>query len=272
MKNIFDIDMDQDNEVKTDGDGLVTERVPADLAAQIERYQDTVIASVKLFVGPIWMRVIQYVALFLGLLFVGVGVKIAFEGLVLWLFLVGGALLAVALALFIRTAVLEKKAENSEEEQAMDRRRDQLEAAVRAALNVSPEAKDVEVLFHGYEIKGEPDSPKRKEQEWDNGMKTLDADGENLYLSDWDDRYTIPRSTLSRIEYEKKKLALPFWIKGGEPKAYGLKQKDDGSVTLPGHYRVVFNWNGEEWFFAVPPYEIEYVAEIAGLPIPETAQ
>jgi len=96
-----------------------------------------------------------------------------------------------------------------------------------------------------------------------------------LCISDFQDVYGIPVSEIVRIEQGKKRIMATGWNKMQEPtdkcfKQYRLSVNAYGTVFMKP-YIMTIKHGDEEFELFIPPYEMEKICFLCGLPFPVAA-
>lgn len=97
---------------------------------------------------------------------------------------------------------------------------------------------------------------------------------EVLCLADATHRYEIPLCELRRLRRVKKPLVLQGWNKDESTKAefykpYKLTVDEYGRVRTRAYGLLELNHAGTDWALWLPPYELNYISALTGLPITE---
>ena len=150
--------------------------------------------------------------------------------------------------------------EQAEEEEA---------ARVKAELEIPEDAKDIDFLSFFY--KEDEDGP-FPIKPFD--FMTLEmfafADDKALHIADYNDVYSISKSSIKGIEKVEKETTLLGWSKDesfDSPKyaEYEIKENDEGFVVIPYYYSVKIESDGDEFELIIPPYEVDELSRLAGL-------
>lgn len=145
--------------------------------------------------------------------------------------------------------------------------------ALFAELNVSSDAKDVDILSFFYKIKNGDIKAEAKGMQiaqYYNFNYKIFADSENFYMANLEEKYAFPLSSLRTIRTVKKHIILFSWNKEekynkGVYKQYKLQMDDGGKIHCNKYHIMEFEHNGEIWGIYFPDYELPSFEEITGL-------
>ena len=95
-----------------------------------------------------------------------------------------------------------------------------------------------------------------------------------LCLADLENRYELPISVLRRLKKVKKPLVIQGWNKEeklSDPfyKPYKLTMDNYERVHTKSYGLLELNHDGVDWALWLPPYELNYISALTGLPITE---
>lgn len=95
-----------------------------------------------------------------------------------------------------------------------------------------------------------------------------------LCLADLENRYELPISALRRLKKVKKPLVIQGWNKEeklSDPfyKPYKLTMDSYGRVHTKAYGLLELTHEGVDWAVWLPPYELNYISALTGLPITE---
>ena len=139
---------------------------------------------------------------------------------------------------------------------------------VRAELSIPDDARDMDILSFFY----------REDENGPFPIKPFDfmtlemfafADGECVHVADYNDVYSISKSSIKGIEKIEKETTLLGWSKdesfdSPEYAEYGIKENDEGFIVIPYYYSVRIE-DEEEFELLIPPYEAEEFKKLAGI-------
>lgn len=251
------------------GDFWIKDRVSEEVEAQTEQMMEKALEADAMMKPPLWTTVLAAI-LAVGILPL-LWVMQRQEKIVWWAAALGILLCVGFFVLSWYREHYKKRMASSEtyrQEKDYEGRGEEL---VRQYFGIAPDAPKVDVLLPLVS----DDTLKEGESEEDRERflhdMVLEKGADHVYLSDWEERYALPKECFLRIQ-PAEKPAVTFWDKKEAPEAYGLKKKDKyGDVKIP-MYMVVLEWEGEEFYFAVASYDIAAVAEATGLQVPKEAQ
>lgn len=95
-----------------------------------------------------------------------------------------------------------------------------------------------------------------------------------LCLADLENRYELPISAMRRLKMVKKPLVIQGWNKEeklNDPfyKPYKLTTDNYERVHTKSYGLLELNHDGVDWAVWLPPYELNYISALTGLPITE---
>lgn len=165
-----------------------------------------------------------------------------------------------------------KKVLESEENQVVSNRVDNVLNVIDMELGVPSTAVKVDLLTFAYKLKnGEPVAKER-------GMMTtpyvnfeykLFVENGNIYIVDTDTKYVIDGKSIKGISTVNKRIGVVMWnkeisFKDGVYKPYKISSNDNGIFFKPYHI-LKFEHNGELWGIWFPCYELPVFEHITGL-------
>ena len=95
-----------------------------------------------------------------------------------------------------------------------------------------------------------------------------------LCLADLENRYELPIAAMRRLKMVKKPLVIQGWNKEeklNDPfyKPYKLTMDNYERVHTKSYGLLELNHDGVDWALWLPPYELNYISALTGLPITE---
>ena len=95
-----------------------------------------------------------------------------------------------------------------------------------------------------------------------------------LCLADLENRYELPISAMRRLKMVKKPLVIQGWNKAeklNDPfyKPYKLTMDNYERVHTKSYGLLELSHDGVDWALWLPPYELNYISALTGLPITE---
>ena len=200
----------------------------------------------------------------------------AFENAPFIFWLMGGC----GMVWLVLTILTNRKAKNvmAGEDFSMSTRRLESEIdRVFRELQVPEDAKEVDVVQLTYR--------------WKNGTVKISTTGSEttpytnvslrvfrredvLCLADLENRYELPISAMRRLKMVKKPLVIQGWNKEerlNDPfyKPYKLTMDNYERVHTKSYGLLELNHDGVDWALWLPPYELNYISALTGLPITE---
>lgn len=283
MKPLFGIDLTQDkHNERSNCQAFLVDTVSPESSAALDRAVSDAQKLQKKTSLPIILQIVMTVCAILPVSFV-LGFLRAFsenDDLTLaQAFQNAGELLAVAvvfflifLALLIYSKTRKKRIAAEMNAETLEKRLEQMTAAVYNELGVPENAPAVELLVFGYQMKdGEvkPKAVKAGVGPYANIEFRVYTEGGRLYIADVTSKYAVDRSALRNIRMVKKAIRLPAWIKP-VPHDYGVYKQfkitvDQYGVYMKYHYALEFEQDGELWGIYFPSYELPAIKEILGI-------
>lgn len=95
-----------------------------------------------------------------------------------------------------------------------------------------------------------------------------------LCLADLENRYELPIAAMRRLKMVKKPLVIQGWNKAeklNDPfyKPYKLTMDNYGRIRTKNYGLLELSHDGVDWALWLPPYELNYISALTGLPITE---
>lgn len=200
----------------------------------------------------------------------------AFENAPFIFWLMGGC----GMVWLVLTILTNRKAKNVMEGEGFGQSTRRLEGEIDRVfreLQVPEDAKQVDVVQLTYR--------------WKNGTVKISTTGSEttpytnvslrvfrredvLCLADLENRYELPISAMRRLKMVKKPLVIQGWNKEeklNDPfyKPYKLTMDNYERVHTKSYGLLELNHDGVDWALWLPPYELNYISALTGLPITE---
>ena len=200
----------------------------------------------------------------------------AFENAPFIFWLMGGC----GMVWLVLTILTNRKAKNVMEGEGFGQSTRRLEGEIDRVfreLQVPEDAKQVDVVQLTYR--------------WKNGTVKISTTGSEttpytnvalrvfrredvLCLADLENRYELPISAMRRLKMVKKPLVIQGWNKAeklNDPfyKPYKLTMDNYERVHTKSYGLLELNHDGVDWALWLPPYELNYISALTGLPITE---
>ncbi|MBQ8355445.1 MAG: hypothetical protein IJY40_07480 [Oscillospiraceae bacterium] len=200
----------------------------------------------------------------------------AFENAPFIFWLMGGC----GIVWLVLTILTNRKAKNVMEGEGFGQSTRRLEGEIDRVfreLQVPEDAKQVDVVQLTYR--------------WKNGTVKISTTGSEttpytnvslrvfrredvLCLADLENRYELPISAMRRLKMVKKPLVIQGWNKEeklSDPfyKPYKLTMDNYERVHTKSYGLLELNHDGVDWALWLPPYELNYISALTGLPITE---
>ncbi len=278
LKNLFSIDLTNDPKSKViDGECFVSRQVSGALLDKMRLMQDQDNAFSKEANLPIPLRILRWVCTTYVMLMLFVSIKVVlFDGVSFerafsnagYLYVgavaaLGGWLILARIAQNRRRAVEAKATELDFEtvyEEALKE--------VQKVLALPEESVFVDVLCRDYKMKNGKAARANILFDYINRSYYLFREGENLCFADEEKVIAIPISEIHDVEKVKKSVSISDWNKEEsyrDPKyrGYGIRESNGFLIVKPYYSLKV----GEDYEILIPNYDLELVAELAGLEI-----
>lgn len=271
MKNIFGIHKGTN---KSDGSVFVVRSVDTEQQESMSQTATDGYELEKKASLPGWLSVIKGICAFLfaivALSTLKAGFKAAWNNAA-WLLVCGGICGIVALVLFIVGKIKEKKTEPKAD--AFIERANTDEEISKQQLNIPATALPTDILSFLYKEKnGKIKICTSVFSEYILTPVYAFFENGNLCFADLNDVYAIPVSEIISIEQRKKRTTAMGWNKMQPPtdkyfKRYKISTNAYGTVFMKP-YAVTVRHGEQDFEFFLPPYEIEKICSLCGLPLP----
>ncbi len=190
-----------------------------------------------------------------------------------WLFWLGGGCLFVWLLLTIIGARKETKVLDADESSQVFDDFGKTCDAIFSELDVPENAKEIDVLYFYYKVKGDDIKVCEKGLQvapYINPVFRVFADSVNLYFANLEEKYAIPLSSIKSITSVKKTISILEWNKDepynkGIYKQYKLSENNYGSIICKNYHILNFEHDNELWGIYIPCYELPVIEELTGL-------
>lgn len=281
MKHFLCYDHTEDSEnLIPDGQEFLVEKPPEELYAKLEKAVDKeldrmlkVHFNIPLFLAAILSGGIAYIILsvfFTEILKGNVALIQAITNAPL--LFVGGCLALIICIISAVAAHKKNKADKEKAEQFEFKDSDIISAELLRTLGVPDGLGDTEILSFNYIYNGEECVPTADEfgETYFTECYCLFTDSENLYLVRTDGKYSIPLSSLRGIRKVYTEITLACWSRDESRKAedfarYEITEAEDESITMPYHYSLDFDADGESWQLYFPSFELPTFEKLTGL-------
>ena len=284
MKPFIGIDITENKKNdKINGKEFVVQETSKALYEAYDKATDEVGVFHKKAAMPLWFRIIHKI--------IGVGALIVSTSIVKivlnkdgietfvkvlkempWFVLLG----VVCWAIFgVMTIIGRKKIKTvaeSDEYNHTQSKAESLSNSVYAELGVPPQAPFVDILSFQYKIKDGKLKPKGKDAKtvpFINIAFKIHSDGENLYLTEMENKYAFAFSEMKGIKIIKERGFVQAWNKDedfnkGEYKQYKITKNDYGYYFK--HYCILeLEHNCELWEIYFPDYELPIFEQVTGI-------
>ena len=284
MKNLFAVNLTDEDNVVAPADGYVCRRTGEELAQKMEAHSDEMTEEVGKatrswphFIGMGAAVVAGFVCVTVWDALVEEAESFAAAPVATWLWL-AGALAAVAAFILVGRSyskLVTARLETDEMQTAADQAEDYFRLS-RIEMGVPADAARIDVLSYSYVVKKGKEKPQRISNEHYTAVE-LDVFVEegNLMLADASVLYALPLSAVTGVRKIEGGTRVYCWNKEEQPKEepykpYRIRYDDEEDVfTLRAVYAV--EWAGEDVELLVPDYEWERVVQpLTGLSVTST--
>ena len=281
MKPIFAIDISSDKKnEKMNGGEFIVKTVAKQSAKAFEERQEKLEKSIEATKLPLWMRIVQTLCGFFGLIVAAATVKAGFETAIRnapLLVFAGGVCIVVWGILFFAS---KQKAKSASKENRIDDQTESLAENMQGLydeLGVPESALSVDVLTFRYKLKnGVPvakEAPLQPAPYINIDVKMYKDNG-GLCIADAESVYRFDISELREIKTVNKRISVMCWNKEGDPrkgefKQYKMTVNNMGCVYFKPYYILEIEHGGEIYGVYFPVYELEAFKKLIGLPAQE---
>ena len=263
-KNLFSMDVSKDDsqyecqQFKVRGISAALKKESDELNEELDKYIEKAInSSLFLPMIKVFLPVIAVFLFAIGIYFYSLGsVVVAIVML---------ALAGVSIGLIKTLSRVEKNKEEKRAEKDNDftRRQESFERASRSYLNVPDSAPEIDVFTNLY------GSEYFEDGEFGNCPMTVFGEDGKLCFYCENGIYGIPTEKIEEIAYVVRDTTFFSWEKeepfdSEEYAEYGMKEDDDGVVSIGAYYSVRFSDGGEDYEIVIPPYDIDEILKITG--------
>lgn len=274
MKNIFSIDVTDENNKITDGDIFVIQRAPKELSDKVNDLSDEVI-NIALKTGlPLYLEIIKVLFLIaagiIGIVLVTLWEEMSIaEIMAKHSFLV---LLAVfcGLAYGILEFIDRRRTKELMETSNTQRLESELEKASDEIIRLYNKPKDapvVDVMFTTYKAK------KITHSELCNYLTESPSayvEDDRLYLITLNAKYGIPLKEITGAHCINKKVSTDAWNKDephnkGKYKEFKIKEDEYGRVCIKRYYALDILHENEDYEILIPCYDWEIIEKLTGI-------
>lgn len=271
-KNVFGLELETQ---KIDGGRLVLREIDKELQTRQETLEKESSAYEKKAELPLWVKIIMYACIYIGLLgFVAivrnedaftVDKTATIIGLV-----VCGVLLLVALFIWLLGKSKSKEAVKSEEFQEVEKKTNELIEESFESLGVPKEYKTVDVFVFPYKLKKGKVKRAVPFADYINASVRLFVEEGKLCLADLSLVVGIPLENIERIVKVDKRATSLGWTKEegyneGVYKQYKIRVNSYGTLFIKPYYKIEFSVEAQPFELIVPCYDIQPFVELTGL-------
>lgn len=283
MKNVFSLNMTDENNSQFDGNFFAVKTVSEELIQKnnstVEEYENLE----KQLKPPAWFSVVKYALLILGVVFVAGIIKgISGEGSLIENFKNGFmnapyifVLCPIFIAGFFIISFIERQKfkviTESEELTALEEQSDELARQIEEELGIPEDALKVDILCYAYKIDKKGNERKYSDYATHVPMEMfMFADGENMYIANYNSLFVFPLSQIACIKEREDKIKLLCWnkeeeINEGEFAKYKMSVDNFGVILANGFATVVINSDFGETGIDLPLYELDKVKTLLNM-------
>lgn len=169
-----------------------------------------------------------------------------------------GLFLASIVLMLIRSRI-SKNLRDSEEAKAMNNKYDILLQHIMDDLKVPSTRIDVDVFVSPYIMKDEKRVNPTGRIDFINTIFGFYSDSENIYFANIEHVYKISKQDIKEIKKMDRCVNINQWLKdvpfkSEHYKSYNISGKR-GVYVIPSVYKVIFELNGNEYYFIIPEYD-----------------
>lgn len=266
-----------------EGDCFITKRLDARQQSELEAVDEAFEKQITKLTYPTWFIVTKYVLFCIGMFLfliifrsrwsiIELGLAESFQK-VPYLYIGMAICLICSGIMHLMGKSKEKKHSESDEFQDYLEESDATVSQIRQALGIPKDAVSIDVLAFFYiEKKGKTVSAANYDYE------PLDlhfyADETNFYLADDTSVYTFCRNEIIKLEKISKKITISSWNKDDDfrstkYKPFKIVETQDCNYRFKDYYSLQMNSRYGLYEILIPSYDMEAVAKLLGLQIPE---
>ncbi len=190
-----------------------------------------------------------------------------------WLIWLGAGCLVVWGVLTLLGKQKEKTVLGSDESEHTFADLDSIAASVFKEMGVPENAPEVDILSFGYKLKNGQIKPRETGMQmtpYTNFPYRIFMDANNLYLANLEEKYAIPKASMTAIRRVKKHIRVPMWnkdadLKGERYKPYKLSADQYNCVHMNWYHILEVSHQGETWGIYFPNYELPVMEAATGL-------
>lgn len=263
MKNIFSINL-QTNEQECDR--IICRDTSDKIKEEIRLANDEFIELSKKNKKPNLLGRIQMIAFygsFVSLLFfidaaTQKTFKVALKENWILFSLFIGLFFASIILMLIRTK-LSKNIKKSEEINETAKKYDILLQHIMDDLNVPANRIDIDIYVSPYIMKGDKKVNPTGRIDFINSIFGFYSDEVNIYFANIEHVYKISKEAIKEIKKVDRSVTINRWLKDAPFKSEIYKEYNitgkRGVYSIPSVYKIVFELNGNEYYFIIPEYD-----------------
>ena len=279
MKNVFGVNT---TDKSVDWTPFVVREIGEDLSKRQDNIAVEGQAKEKQAKLPTWLKIVQYILLYVGLICIAGFLKSIVETPIetVWKN-IGGILIGGAIALLIGVALLcveKKKVKDiaqSEDYQMLEKSFTNITEQSLDELKVPQDAKHVDIFAVLYKVnkKGKRKHLAMALSEFSAMSMSLFKEGNNVCFADLSVVIGIPLEGLS-IKKINKNATFVNWNKEEAPnkgiyKQYKITGNNYGVLWVKPYYSLQFTYQEEGYEVLFPSYELETICDVTGLQVEE---
>lgn len=254
-----------------DGNKLIVRRLESELSRKLREVREERLAAEKKIM-PVWLSILALLFAAAGLFGVAVYCELVSETFTfaqtvdtgwIWLLIAGIACILVGgaglLLIKMRSACMQASSAYTE----LQSRAARVTEECFSALGVPEDAARTDAFVFRYRLKP---NGKRRGGYFNEEMRFY-REGDALYASDGASVFRLPAATA--VQTVKKRIAFYGWNKKtqynkGSYRGYKIRLNDGGAFVLKRCILIQAFYEGEEYVYSVPPYELDEIVRLTG--------
>ena len=279
VKNIFSVDITDENHHISNGNIFVTDRVPEEFDNELdEQNEETLRLMDKAIKTPLYLRILMFIFPVCGIASLRVFFDFAEDTSFAQAINDAPYILLFAIAMFIGLAfvlyILKRQSDEfseSRDMQHLERNAEINEQKAFKLLNIPKDAPEIDVMLIMYEIKkGKVKSTHKDLCDYITSIfHVFVADG-MLKLASLNMIHSIPLNEITGARCIHKKVSTDAWNKDdphnkGKYKEFKIKEGEFGSMVINTYYALDILHENEEYEILIPCYDWEIIEKLTGV-------
>ncbi len=279
MHNIFKAYDSENEEIKK----YTIREISKEKIEQMEKLENEAQGIVKKTNGPLWLRIIAYIAIWIGIILFASALSARSEAEkvtnVMRIVLIVGIVICLigAVIIFYLKNNAKKISNDSNTLNLVDDINKSIEDSYNE-LNIPSNAISMDIFFVPIKVtrKGEEKHMKALYTYINKELKVF-VEEDNLCFADNYRVIALKLSSFKNIVKINKRITIPFWNKeksfiDAEYKDYKIKSNAGGLIFLKSYYSIKHELNNLEYEFLIPNYELNNLLSILPLEVIEDKQ